>query len=76
MATLNVKNLDDRLYALLKARAEHQHRSVAQEVTHILAESLAESPRLSLLALEGLGRELWIGVDAARHVANERGAWD
>ena len=75
MATLNVKNLPDTLYEALKARAESRHRSVAQEVTHILSEVLARQP-LSILELEGLGRELWAGVDAARHVDEERESWD
>ena len=48
MATLNIKNLPDALYAELKARAERQHRSVAQEVTHILTEVLTEPEPLSL----------------------------
>lgn len=75
MATLNVKNVPDALYEALKARAEARHRSVAQEVTHILSEVLAQ-PRLSILDLEGLGKELWSGVDAARHVEEERASWD
>jgi len=33
MAILNIKNLPDDLYERLRARAEQQHRSVAQEVT-------------------------------------------
>lgn len=76
MATLNVKNLDDALYERLKIRAEQQHRSVAQEVTRILTESLSEPPLLSLLDLEGLGRDVWDGRDAAKHVAAERDSWD
>ena len=40
MATLNIKNLPDALYRKLQARARRQHRSVAQEVTHILAEAV------------------------------------
>lgn len=75
MATLNVKNVPDALYEALKARAESRHRSVAQEVTHILSEVLAPQ-RLSILELEGLGRELWSGVDAGRHVEEERTSWD
>lgn len=75
MATLNVKNVPDALYEALKARAESRHRSVAQEVTHILSEVLAPR-RLSILELEGLGKELWSGVDAARHVEDERASWD
>ena len=75
MATLNVKNFDDALYQRLKIRAELEHRSVAQEVTRILADSLAEAPSLSLLELEGLGKELWSGINAASHVATERDSW-
>ena len=75
MATLNVKNFDDALYQRLKIRAELEHRSVAQEVTRILADSLAEARSLSLLELEGLGKELWSGINAASHVATERDSW-
>lgn len=75
MATLNIKNVPDPLYQALKARAEAQHRSVAQEVTHILSEALAEQP-LSIMDLQGLGKELWAGIDAARHVDEERASWD
>ncbi|HKP77444.1 MAG TPA: Arc family DNA-binding protein [Longimicrobiaceae bacterium] len=74
MATLKVKNVPDGLYEALKVRAESRHRSVAQEVTHILSEVLAPPP-LSILELEGLGKELWSGVDALRHVEDERASW-
>lgn len=76
MATLNIKNLPDLLYESLKLRAESQHRSVAQEVTHILSEVLAVDEPLSILDLQGLGKELWSGMDVAQHVADERGSWD
>jgi len=76
MATLNIKNLPDPLYEALKARAESQHRSIAQEVTHLLTEALGEREPLSILELEGLGKELWAGIDAVRHVEDERASWD
>lgn len=76
MATLNIKNLPDELYQRLKQRARRQHRSVAQEVTQILNQTLAEPESLSILELRGLGRDVWGGTDAARHVAEERRAWD
>lgn len=76
MATLNIKNLPDRLYRKLQARAKRQHRSVAQEVTHILEEALAEPEALSILELQGLGKELWSRKDAAKHVESERRSWD
>jgi plasmid stability protein len=75
MATLNVKNLPDALYRKLKARAKHERRSVAQEVTILLAQALERPAARSILELRGLGKELWRGVDAASHVANERATW-
>jgi plasmid stability protein len=76
MATLNVKNLPDALYRKLQARAKRQRRSVAQEVTHLLAEALETPKALSILELKGLGSEHWKGIDAAAHVRAERDAWD
>jgi plasmid stability protein len=76
MATLNIKNLPDALYRKLKKRAERQRRSIAQEVTQILADTLAEREPTSILELRGLGKEHWRGTNAAAHVAEERNAWD
>lgn len=76
MATLNIKNFSGSLYERLRARAERHHRSIAQEVTHILERTLEEPEELSILELEGLGAELWEGVDAGEHVEHERDSWD
>jgi plasmid stability protein len=76
MATLNVKNIPDALYERLKSRAQMERRSVAQEVTMLLAAALDAPAPLSIMDLDGLGRDLWQGVDAARHVEAERAAWD
>jgi plasmid stability protein len=76
MAVLNIKNLPDPLYEKLKARAKRQRRSVAQEVTQILADALDEEERPSLLELRGLGKALWEGIDPAEYVENERRSWD
>jgi plasmid stability protein len=76
MATLNIKNFSDRLYKKLQARARKQHRSMAQEVTHLLEQAITEAEELSILELRGLGRHLWQGVDPVAHVAEERRSWD
>lgn len=76
MATLNIKNLPDALYRKLQARAKRQHRSVAQEVTHLLSEALETPKALSILELRGLGKEQWGDIDAAAHVERERASWD
>ena len=76
MAILNIKNFPDGLYERLKRRAEQQHRSVAQEVTHILDQVLGDAEPLSILDLQGLGKSAWSGIDAAAHVDAERRGWD
>jgi plasmid stability protein len=75
MATLNVKEFPDDLYAHLKARAERERRSVAQEVIHLLAGAVAEPEPLSILALRGLGKACWAGIDAIEHIDRERESW-
>lgn len=76
MATLNVKAFPDSLYKTLQQRAEQEHRSVAQQVVHLLSQSLEEPAERSILELKGLGKELWSGIDPAAHVAAERDSWD
>ena len=76
MATLNIKNVPDALYKKLSARAKRQRRSVAQEVIHLLSQAVEQPAPLSILELEGLGKEYWQGVDPAAHVAKERGSWN
>jgi plasmid stability protein len=76
MATLTIKNFPTALYRKLRERARRQHRSVAQEVTHILERVLQEEEPLSTLELEGLGSDIWKEIDAAEHVDGERSAWD
>lgn len=75
MATLNIKGLPDALYKKLKARAKRERRSVAQEVTRLLSEAL-ENSSTSILELRGLGKELWLDIDAAEHVRRERASWN
>lgn len=79
MATLNIKNFPDRLYRLIKQGASRNRRSIAQEVVHLLDTAVTGMPRTSLLALEGLGKEIWRkaldGKDAADYIAEERDSW-
>jgi plasmid stability protein len=75
MATLNVKEFPDELYGRLKERAERERRSVAQEVIHLLEGAVAVPEPLSILALRGLGKQLWVGIEAAEHVERERESW-
>ena len=76
LAVLNIKNLPDSLYKKLQARAKRQHRSIAQEVTHLLSDALETPKPLSILDLKGLGKEHWKRIDVAAHIERERTSWD
>ena len=76
MASLNIKNFPKALYEKLQERARVQGRSVAQEVIHLLSQAVEQPAPLSILELQGLGKEYWHGVDPAAHVAKERESWD
>ncbi len=76
MATLNIKNLPDRLYRKIQARAAREHRSIAQEVIHILSVATENATPLSILELQGLGKDVWKKVEGSKHVIRERREWD
>jgi hypothetical protein len=76
MATLNVKKFPDDIYGRLQALAEREHRSVAQQVIHLLARATEEPAKLSILELRGLGKGAWKDVSATDHVAAERDSWN
>lgn len=44
MANLQVRDIDDLLYQELKNRAHGQHRSLSQEVVHIIEDYLSRPP--------------------------------
>ncbi len=44
MANLQVRDIDDLLYESLRKRARAQHRSLSQEVVHIIEDYLSRSP--------------------------------
>ena len=52
MATLQVKGLDDGLYEALRARAKQNNRSISQEVTTMIQDSLARPQSSARIATE------------------------
>ncbi len=76
MATLNIKKIPDRLYRKLQARANREHRSVDQEVIHLLSLATENANSFSILELQGLGKNIWRKVDASKYVSKERRGWD
>jgi plasmid stability protein len=76
VAVLNVKSVPDKLYRKLQSRAKRERRSVAQEVLRILDQALNEPPRLSIMNLQGLGKDIWRDIDSDQYIEAERLAWD
>ena len=76
MATLNIKSFPDPLYEQLGELAQREHRSIAQQVTHMLSQAIEGQKPLSLLDLRGIGQELWQGTNAGAFLAEERDSWD
>jgi len=76
MATLNIKNFPESLYEQLQKQAEEEHRSIAQQVIHLVSKAVGRPKSRSILELRGLGKEIWEGIDPAEYVRQERDAWD
>ena len=76
MATLKIKNFPEPLYEQLQKKAEEEHRSVAQQVIHLLSEAVGRPKSHSILELCGLGKEIWEGIDPAEYIREERDSWD
>jgi hypothetical protein len=76
MATLNIKNFPDPLYEQLQKQAEEEHRSVAQQVIHLVSKSVGSPKSRSILELRGLGKETWERINPAEYVRQERDSWD
>jgi plasmid stability protein len=70
MATLQVRDIDDRVYKELKERAKSRHRSLSQEVAHIIEEYLSQPVgdyrKQSELFLELSGS--WEGPETANEI--------
>lgn len=78
MATLNIKGFPEDLHRSLGKRAKSDHRSLSSEVIYLLEWALEATAKKqkSILDLKGLGKEHWKNIDAAKHVENEREAWE
>ena len=75
MATLNVKNFPDALYARLKKQARREGRSVAAETQVLLAEALLRPRRHTVTDFRGVGAEIWRGIDVQAYLDHEREGW-
>lgn len=70
MANLQVRDIDDRLYEAIRALAKQKHRSISQQVVHIIEEYLSSAQKDlpqqtdAFLALSGA----WEGSETAEEI--------
>jgi len=67
-----------REYHELLSRVSQLPRHKKEELMAVLASQVRadKSPRRSIMELEGLGKEIWEGIDAQEYVDRERDSWD
>ena len=80
MADLKVRNLDDHLAAVLRARARHKGISLEEEIRRTLAASVATDradlvERAKALHAAAGGKPGKPELDSARIIREERDAW-
>jgi hypothetical protein len=47
-----------------------------EDIVAIVRRRMISIPRRSIMELEGLGKEIWQGVDAQEYVDRERDSWN
>jgi hypothetical protein len=60
----------------IKPLPDKEKLRLIAKVSGDLAEPETEKPKRSLLELEGLGKEIWEGIDAQEYVNELRNEWE
>ena len=47
-----------------------------EELAALVRRQIATQPRRSILELQGLGKEIWKGIDAQEYIDRERASWN
>lgn len=47
-----------------------------EEIASLVGRQVSPKPKRSIMELEGLGKEIWQGVDAQGYVDQERASWN
>ncbi|MEG3844657.1 hypothetical protein [Microcoleus sp. herbarium14] len=63
------------LTQVLRLAPDEQLRLISELFAHI-RQRMILSPKRSILELEGLGEEIWHGIDAQEYVNQERNSWN
>jgi hypothetical protein len=47
-----------------------------EEIASLVRRRISGKPKRSIMELEGLGKEIWQGIDAQEYVDRERASWN
>lgn len=72
MQTMNYGELLVRIQRLDPA----EQLRMLEDLAALVRRQMASQPRRSILELQGLGKEIWQGVDAQKYIDRERASWD
>ena len=76
MTDLRIRDIPEPLVKRLQEHAHREHRSVSQQIIHLLSQGVDSPQRVSIMGLKGLGKRQWAGIEATQHVDDERSSWD
>ena len=47
-----------------------------EDIASMLRQQFTTRPQHSIMELEGLGKEIWEGIDVEKYIKDERNSWD
>lgn len=71
----SISAYDETLNCIQKLSPEEQGRLLEELVARVRAQGGAQKRR-NLLELQGLGKEIWKGIDAQEYLDRERTSWN
>jgi hypothetical protein len=70
-----MSNYDEILSQARNLSLEEQARLV-EELARLVRARIQAWPKHSVLEFEGMGKELWQGIDVEQYIEEERNSWD
>jgi len=61
---------------IVQALSQSEQRRLVAEISETLQHANAGEQPASILELQGLGKEIWQGIDAQEYVDRERTSWN
>ncbi len=61
----------------LEQLTPEEQRQLLQDIASIVQRhQVTDKPQRSILEFEGLGKEIWEGIDVDQYIENERKSWE